>query len=74
MGQSDAQNMASRFFRAGLPGTLRYLLTLVIPELLSNMSLAPGLKSPDASKLELRTKRILRVGNFFWVLVGALLS
>ncbi|CAE7333776.1 ODA11, partial [Symbiodinium sp. CCMP2456] len=29
-----------------------YLVTLVIPELLSNMSLAPGLKSPDASKME----------------------
>ena len=27
-------------------------MTLVIPELLSNMSLAPGLKSPDASKME----------------------
>ena len=29
-----------------------YLLTLVLPELLSNMNLAPGFKSPDASKLE----------------------
>ncbi|CAK9027352.1 unnamed protein product [Durusdinium trenchii] len=29
-----------------------YLLTLVLPELLTNMSLAPGFKSPDASKLE----------------------
>lgn len=29
-----------------------YLLTLVMPELLSNMSLAPGFKSPDASKME----------------------
>eukprot|EP00438_Fugacium_kawagutii_P029236 Skav229571 [mRNA] locus=scaffold568:673830:686456:+ [translate_table: standard] len=29
-----------------------YLLTLVLPELLSNMNLAPGFKSPDASKME----------------------
>ncbi|CAJ1331852.1 unnamed protein product [Effrenium voratum] len=32
-----------------------YLKTLVLPELLSNMSLAPGFKSPDASKLEYST-------------------
>merc|ERR1719506_2621683 len=28
-----------------------YLATLVIPELLNNLSLAPGFKSPDASKM-----------------------
>lgn len=29
-----------------------YLATLIIPELLSNLSLAPGFKSPDASKMD----------------------
>merc|ERR1712050_759327 len=29
-----------------------YLATLVLPELLNNLTLAPGFKSPDASKME----------------------
>jgi len=29
-----------------------YLATLILPELLSNLTLAPGFKSPDASKME----------------------
>ena len=44
--------------------TWRYLETLVIPELLSNMSLAPGLKSPDASKMEFRTQGVAAVVPF----------
>jgi len=31
---------------------ITYLAILIIPELLNNMNLAPGFKSPDASKLE----------------------
>ncbi|KAF4714129.1 Dynein heavy chain 11, axonemal, partial [Perkinsus olseni] len=29
-----------------------YLATLIVPELLQNMNLAPGFKSPDANKLD----------------------
>ena len=53
----------------------RYLVTLVIPELLSNMSLAPGLKSPDASKMEssAQSKRGWVLGGS-WVVISAVIG